>query len=121
MTTEEALTAIRENPIHWKTTDCSEVCLQISEQLPTEALTEALSQEAVAETGVGESLSGDQEDLVLPHRQLLDAVHGLSEGPSGYLLWAYMVDDQLRHCMEAGAYLPANVAAFFSTEYEDTV
>jgi len=119
MTTEEALTTIRENPIHWKAADCEEVCLQISEQLPSEALSEALSQEVAAETGVGKHLSGDQEALVLPHRELLDAVRGLSEGPSGYLLWAYMVEDALRHSMEAGAYLPADVAAFFSTEYED--
>ena len=109
MQTTAPLSQIKQNPIHWKAGDCQEVCTQITEQLPSDAYREAVSEEV---------LTGEHSPVLQAHEQAIAAVQGAGEDDSGYLIWAYMVLPAIERAVEAGAWDREAAIDFFTDTYK---
>ena len=96
MTIEDAMQSITQAPIHWRSGDCEEVCMQVREQLPTTTLQDAITaHEAGAATL-------EQAEMVEAHEQALDAIMGTGRSERDYLIWATHLTAEIRRMLEAG-------------------
>ena len=96
MTPDQAIESITQSPIHWRASNCDQLCTQVREQLPTTTLQDAITaHEAGAATL-------EQDEMVEAHEQALDVIMGSGRSESDYLIWATHLTAEIRRMLEAG-------------------
>ena len=108
MTPDQAIESITQSPIHWRASNCDQLCTQVREQLPTTTLQDAITaHEAGASTL-------EQAEMVEAHEEALQAIMGTGDSSSDYLIWATHVTADIRRMLEAGLWDAEATVGLFS-------